>query len=425
MINSVDEHWNKITCTFCKKQCTSVHDFRKHQRLCEANLLKHVQCIKCPKVFGFHSVLSKHMNVEHFDPEKKKEKYGTNCKFCDAVFSSLGSHLHGLQKGLQIRPMTHEKSCLKNILTSLKCCKCQVDKSSKEILLEHMEKEHQIFPPPYPCLKQDCDTISQNKKAREHHMFVGHGIRITSCGRGGGKRDNTLFCSLCLVDNYHESEEGLKQHKEHWHKVLCSVEDCNYTCESEKRLQEHGIKNHDWKAKEERRKSRNETKRPVSCHHCGHVANSMNMLRYHMQQHENKEFMCDKCDKVFPRALNLKMHMQNFHSDQTYVCQYCSKVFKKPRNLDGHINQYHKERNAICDICQKGFINKNRLKDHIISVHSKTTPFSCKYNCGKAYGDRSNCRQHERSVHEGNPRGPKAQRSNILSSELGQEIYSP
>ena len=123
--------------------------------------------------------------------------------------------------------------------------------------------------------------------------------------------------------------------------------------------------------------------------------------------HENKEIFCDKCDKVFKRTLNLKMHQKHIHSNKTFVCQDCGKECKSSRHLRVHIAQNHKEKKFHCMLCPKGFLDNQKLKIHHISVHTKDLPFKCKHGCEKTYSDRSNCRQHERSVHEGKQRNER------------------
>jgi KRAB domain-containing zinc finger protein len=208
---------------------------------------------------------------------------------------------------------------------------------------------------------------------------------------------------MCLVPNHFITAEACRQHEEQWHGSCCREQGCGYSCESEQVLQEHGVKAHGWKPLKQIDRTR-------CCETCGKRFANPNSLREHVELHLDQELHCDKCDMVFKRQLNLKRHVANIHGDRTFICQVCSKTFKNYRTLKLHIATYHEERKYKCEICEKMFVTKGLMERHIISVHTKTTPFTCKYGCGRAFNDKSNCRAHERGTHEGNPRGPKIEK---------------
>jgi hypothetical protein len=413
---SLHEASEPIWCKFCDKRCTSAGGLRCHQKKCGRNVLAQLQCHLCSHLLDTPPDLAAHMAMKHPCPDTMREQQQeeeTNCKFCNLEFRFLDKGHGG-----QVMPQGHQKTCLKRVMRSLQCGHCPVQAPSKDMLLEHMKTSHQVQPPPFPCLKPDCEHISTTRTACSKHMLQKHGIRLAKDGRV--KKVFAFSCQLCLVPNHFTSAEECEKHEERWHSWICSHQACNFTCESEQMLQEHGAKVHDIKVPEAQ-KVKPQVDRSVCCDQCGKRFANPSNLKDHMELHEDKELMCDKCDKVFKRTLNLGLHMKAAHSDKTYVCQYCTKICKNTRNLKTHIAQYHEEKRFNCDLCPKGFIQNKKLQEHIVSVHTKTTPYSCKYGCGRAYNDRSNCRQHERSVHEGNPRGAKLEQGLALV----QPAFSP
>ena len=388
-----------ILCKFCnERQCMSSSGLKRHQKNCESNLLQEMQCHVCNATLPDSHNLARHMETEHQQSKVEEEEDVarlTHCKFCNLEFSP--PHDHDIEG--------HLKTCLKHVIKTLQCILCPVQAPTKDMLLEHLMSAHSVNPPPYSCLKPDCDHLAMNRKARSRHMREKHDIRPE---QERIKGEAEFCCKFCPVANFFESEEKCRKHEETWHKVHCQEPDCDYTCESDYALQEHGAKAHGMKAPKIQAPQKDKT---VFCELCGkRFANSSN-LKEHMELHEDKEIRCDKCDKVFKRTLNLKMHMRAVHSDETFICQFCMKMLKNRRILRLHIAQYHEEKKYHCELCPKGFVTKSNLKQHIVSVHTKSTPYSCKHGCGRAYSDPSNCRQHERSVHEGNPRGPKQDRT--------------
>ena len=50
-----------------------------------------------------------------------------------------------------------------------------------------------------------------------------------------------------------------------------------------------------------------------------------------------KEFNCDRCNKNFFKAYNLKVHVQTVHEkERKFICQICKKGFGISRTLQKH-----------------------------------------------------------------------------------------
>ena len=206
-------------------------------------------------------------------------------------------------------------------------------------------------------------------------------------------------CQFCPKLNLFLSQEVCKEHEEYWHRVVCQVEGCSFSCQAEWRLQNHQFREHRM-PKPDHRVWQPDRKEQTCCEVCGkQFANKKNLV-YHMEAHGDTKISCSLCDKVFKRDSNLRLHMKTMHSDQTFICETCSETFKNMRTLRLHRQYYHMERKYKCQLCPKTFVNAPQLKQHMTNVHIRDTPHKCKY-CGKAYNDMSNMRQHERRQHEG------------------------
>ena len=402
-----------FSCHFCGRICKSISGLRIHQeKKCAENLNKHAQCHLCNKVLNSVDEVKKHIKDEH-DGEKDYEE--GRCKFCNMELKNIRMRNHNketigiaenqIKLGKNAVSSRHQRLCLKKIMNSLKCGHCPVEAPSKEMLLEHLKSCHKVTPPPWPCLKPDCEQVCITPKARRAHMLIRHGIRLKD---NRFKRIMNFACSFCLIPNSFLTEAECKEHEEQWHKFSCAEEGCNFTCHSEQLFHDHGVKMHNLKTAI---RLPPPSQRPVCCDQCGKSFAGTKNLKNHLETHEIKELMCDKCDKVFTSITNLKSHIYRMHRDLSLDCQYCGQVFKSYGNLRGHVMRNHEEKKFKCEFCGKGFICKTKMNCHKKSVHSKTASYICSHGCGKAYTDPSNLRAHERTTHEGKPRIPKTDNS--------------
>ena len=148
-----------ILCKFCnERQCTSSSGLKRHQKICEANHLQEMQCHICNAILSDSENLARHMESEH-QPSKIEEEEDvgnlTHCKFCNLELHH--PHDQDIEGPL--------KTCLKHLLKTLQCLLCPVQAPTKEMLLEHLMSAHSVNPPPYSCLKPDCDHLAMNRKA--------------------------------------------------------------------------------------------------------------------------------------------------------------------------------------------------------------------------------------------------------------------
>ena len=388
-------------CNFCGKICKSVTGLHIHQnKKCKENPSKNAQCHLCNTVTNSPDDLKKHMKSVHNNEKDETEVIG-RCKFCNMELQNIKLREDNNEFAGKVISQRHQKLCLKKIMKTLKCSHCPVEAPSKDMLLEHMKSCHKITPPPWPCLMPDCEQVSVTQNARRSHMLIRHGIRIKDARC---KRIMNITCRFCLIPNYFLSESECKEHEEQWHKFNCSEEGCDFTCKSGQLLQDHEVKIHKLEIPIEAKLFPDKS---VCCDQCGKRLKNKTYLQDHLETHEKKELMCDKCDRVFATSVNLRAHQRIMHKNTKLECQYCGQFFTNSRNLWHHNRQYHEEKKWQCKLCGKSFVCQSKMEEHNVAVHTKTATFICSHGCGKAYNDNPNRRAHERSVHEGKPRRPK------------------
>ena len=382
-----------------------------------------------------------------YKKRKKKEEGGPSfipaegpCRYCATTAPRAQSMM-----------LKHEKECLSSVLSSHCCGLCAITSTSKTELLYHLASVHGLVPPPHPCTEDHCSEAFKVEGRRRRHEQVEHGkevegvepppwkyhfkehqeVQEEECNCGivfEGRRERIMHhrfhhstlpsfaCQYCDQLNIFTSQQMATEHEQYWHKVWCGEEGCAYSCESEEKLEMHGVKQHKKPMPESMKKKKKE-KGDVCCEVCGNQYKKKENLRYHMMVHENLKISCDKCGKEFFRDSNLRHHMKHMHGDEAFICDTCSASFKSSRNLRCHIIAHHMDKKYQCEHCPKAFAEPGKLKQHMTNVHIRDTPYKCRYGCGRAYNDHSNMRQHERRQHENDPTyGRRKKQEDIGSS---------
>ena len=82
---------------------------------------------------------------------------------------------------------------------------------------------------------------------------------------------------------------------------------------------------------------------------------------------------CECCNKSFPSADHLKIHINSVHKGmKDHKCDSCERSFTQAGNLKKHINSVHNGiKDQKCDLCGKTFSRAGDLKKHINSVHNR------------------------------------------------------
>ena len=353
------------------------------------------------------------------------------CHYCNTKQLNIRS-ASGLKR--------HERDCLREVLESQKCRKCPDDEPvivERQEFLEHLTSHGAALE--NPCSADNCPESFRSEALRLKHEKKEHGknrkaglaerprfryawtehsvgMNVEECNCGiefSGRYERvqhhrfyhsklpTFACQYCTKLNAFTTNEMVTEHEEYWHKHWCPEDGCAFSCESEKKLQNHLFREHRYPMPPQQ--TEDIEKVTICCEICGKQFDNKKSLRYHKDVHKEEVLPCPHCDKIFHRKLNYGLHISQMHSGQTFICETCSATFTSRRNLKLHIASHHEERKLQCHLCPKAFTQASRLKQHMTSVHIKDTPFKCKYGCGRAYNDKSNLRQHERRQHEDDP----------------------
>lgn len=117
------------------------------------------------------------------------------------------------------------------------------------------------------------------------------------------------------------------------------------------------------------------------------------------------EYVCYKCNDVFPTKRGLKQHAkvcsENGENNDTtdklgkFICSQCSYRCQSPAILKIHERTHTGEKPFSCTFCDYKSGQKNNVAKHIL-VHMKEKPFRCKY-CDYRCAQKNNLVVHERT----------------------------
>lgn len=112
---------------------------------------------------------------------------------------------------------------------------------------------------------------------------------------------------------------------------------------------------------------------------------------------EPLSFPCDSCDKVFDSRRILTIHKRKEHlKDYRYVCQ-CGQKFFTRFALNNHMPTHTGERNFKCKVCEKCYPRLKTLKDHM-RIHTNDRRYRC-HVCGQAFIQNCSLKGHMKSQH--------------------------
>ena len=153
------------------------------------------------------------------------------------------------------------------------------------------------------------------------------------------------------------------------------------------------------------------------CSVCGKVYKHAVSLKKHKETHENP-WKCDMCNKEFAREKYLLDHKcigtnftcsvcnvelnsyhkfyrhRQLHEEQVYSCDQCDKQFNLASKLSQH-KRVHRIGRFVCEICGHRFNQSGGYSSHL-RVHTGEKPYQCRF-CTKTFRSKTQLNTHERT----------------------------
>ncbi|XP_031627841.1 zinc finger protein 883-like [Contarinia nasturtii] len=159
-----------------------------------------------------------------------------------------------------------------------------------------------------------------------------------------------------------------------------------------------------------KKKGRPKSQEEHKCHICDRSYPYASLLKLHIRTHmTDKGHNCPLCSKSFARSDHCKQHINNVHKGEVVdgvvrkpsferKCEVCCKVFHHSGNLRKHMTLHTGERPFTCDEpnCGRTFVLAQHLKSHQKLVHSDEKSFQCA-QCGKLFNHSGNYKKHMRT----------------------------
>lgn len=260
---------------------------------------------------------------------------------------------------------------------------------------EHIRDYHKSEKFPYECLK--CDRLFTSLKGLEFHLKF-HNRKYFNCP----------FCKHKFT-----SEAFLEKHKKKEHVIVDLECPTCFKKFTKKKLFDYHLKSHE---ADKPFKCRYCPKQFLQCHHlsdherihtkekpflctyCGLSFSLALSLNSHLaakhEIHKNGTFNCKECEKKFPSAPKLEMHIKNNHSsERPYSCRYCDSKFAVEFYRKLHEKRHTNKKHFTCTICHTTMSTSYTLKTHMYNKHNvvrsvsdelKREKYSC-HLCDKAF----------------------------------------
>ena len=133
------------------------------------------------------------------------------------------------------------------------------------------------------------------------------------------------------------------------------------------------------------------------CHICSKLFKDLNQLNLHSYTHltdeqtrEKQFFQCSKCKNKYSSMEALDHHLDT--ASHSFPCDQCDKEFASERLFRKHLAVTHTEGMFQCNICKKRMKNEHYLKSHMM-IHTGELPFQCK-ECGAKFNRNDKLKRH-------------------------------
>ena len=173
----------------------------------------------------------------------------------------------------------------------------------------------------YPCSK--CDVIYRSASHLRKHTYDVH-------------HDRELVCEICdfKVNTRRRFDRHQARCKEITKLVIFKCDQCEFTCQSQKRYRaNHYLATH-VKAKHEGVL--------YSCDVCDHKTQYKSNMEQHKEyKHRTKSIHCSNCDYKTSTKRALTRHVQNMHTAKIFECEKCSFRAGSHPQLNNHRRKAH------------------------------------------------------------------------------------
>ncbi|XP_063632015.1 zinc finger protein 431-like isoform X1 [Cydia splendana] len=424
-LHSRDNHrQGGYPCDQCASNFKTKGMLRKHQ-----NTFHFRKCKDCSLTFASHSLLQKHIQLDHPDDGSLK------CVYCAKELHSkqgLKQHLNKCEvrllsqidaplpsnafeesyveprKKQNILQIRENIQCVLNMSTAIpfkffskySCFYCSKKFVEFEELKEHTLREHPI-----------CDVKSKcMKKCKGERINVKVDVANLACKICCQPIDDLdILIDHLIADHKANYDKSLKRCFEPFRIIkdnmpcpLCSDKTFRYFSTLLRHINsEHSNNNRicDFCG----RSFKNVTNLKVhityahtgscECDVCGlKFKNQWCLARHKAKTHNAKDYKCPKCPEQFQSQYHKQKHLITTH-DIGHKCSYCGKMFTRNSFMKDHIRRTHlKEKNVPCSVCNEKFFDNYLLRMHMVK-HEGERKFSCEV-CGKAFLRRSNLSSH-------------------------------
>ena len=137
------------------------------------------------------------------------------------------------------------------------------------------------------------------------------------------------------------------------------------------------------------------------CPHCDQKFASYVQRNKHMvREHGVKPviFKCMACERTFTTKFKLTRHTKRDHLlERQYECEHCDKKFYGQKQLQSHLLKHTGEKQYKCNVCSKAFGRKFTLREHL-RIHADDRRFKCE-QCGQTFVQKCSWKSHMWSRH--------------------------
>ena len=97
-------------------------------------------------------------------------------------------------------------------------------------------------------------------------------------------------------------------------------------------------------------------------------------IKHNLSSLEENLLSCDKCERHFSKACNLRTHLLSHKRVKSFACNNCDKKIYKPSYLRIHMFPHTGEKPFHCNKCDKVFSHASNLRTHKLS-HTRISNF--------------------------------------------------